>query len=273
MDELTLPIPELVDVIPAEQADALIHAARRELAQLNDRLQAALVAADAAERRSRSVGADSTLLGRAAEQVQLFIEEHRSATDAELKVLLDAASDQARARVEGARADADRMTADARRLRDGALRSPLDDGDGLRPPATDGVAAPSFLEAGVIDLDEAGPAHEPPGPAHEPPGPPEPLWLPEAPAAAAAADPDTPVADGSVDRWWHGADTVEGNGDSPRAHVSTDAPAAELPTAAVPVVAPDPTPARLRLGSVPAFALLQVAALLVVLVVLLAFVG
>jgi hypothetical protein len=156
-------LPEVVDVVPADQADALVAATRDELADLRARTEAAISAADAAERLAQAQGADPIVLGRATEQAERFLEAERDRVDGELKALLDAAADQARARIDAARAEADRIVAAARRL----------------APSTPVVPAPAV-------------------PLPEPQLPGEPLWLAPAtiapaPAPAPAPEPEPPA--------------------------------------------------------------------------------
>ncbi|WP_426573601.1 hypothetical protein [Aquihabitans sp. McL0605] len=310
-DGLVLPVPELVDVIPVEQADAIIAVARQELADLSHEVDAAVLAADAAERHAASQGADPALAGQAAEQLQAFIEHRRAETDAELKLLLDEASAQAGARIDDARAEADRITADARRVTAGPstprplapsfLAQPFEPEPILPrptdpPKVTPSAAAPSvvrtapFVESppaifpGHVFLDDDMPPAVPDDPATAAasvlaaaPGPSEPLWL-ESPllGASRAASPE-PVAPPEA--------VAPPAPPAPAAPVVTPAapaagPAAAVPEAVVPpgavapaAEAPSPAPAKARLGSVPVFAVLQVVGLLAVLVILLVFVN
>ena len=218
-DELSLPGPELVDVVPVDVADALIAQVRQDLHDLNHQLEGTVLAADAAERQVEAVGADAMLVGRAAEQVQRFIEERRTATDQELKLLLDAAADQSRHRIDEARAEADRMTSDARRL-----AAPVSDGAAPAPaPAANGSSIATTAQDAPGRTNGAG---------AEPAQPDLSLW-----GELAALDDDEPEPD---------------SGTTTTTTTTTD-----------PALAP-----ALRIGSIPVFALLQVAGLVVVLVVL-----
>jgi hypothetical protein len=107
----------VVDVVPAAEAEQLVVRAREALADVQREAAAAELAAAAAERQATLCGADPLLLGRATEQAERLLEHERDRVDAELRSLLDAAADQARARIEEARTEADRIVADARRLR------------------------------------------------------------------------------------------------------------------------------------------------------------
>lgn len=274
LDGLALPVPELVDVVPVEQADAIIAVARRELADLAQEVDAARLAADTAEQQVAAHGADATLVGRTAEQVQRFIEERRAATDAELKAMLDQAADQAKARIEGARAEADHITADARRLAAGAPD----------PAVLSHVAEerPAIFPQYVLPEAEVETEVEAEAEVHAatPPGPSEPLWLPTPPAPPAFTVPasvSTLLAGGEPAT----ATTPEVAGPSPSTEAAGDAAetrdATETSDDAVQLPPPpDPTPIPAggpRLGSVPVFALLQVVGLVVVLVALLMFVN
>jgi hypothetical protein len=270
LDGLALPVPELVDVVPVEQADAIIAVARRELADLAQEVDAARLAADTAEQQVAAHGADATLVGRTAEQVQRFIEERRAATDAELKAMLDQAADQAKARIEGARAEADHITADARRLAAGAPD----------PAVLSHVAEerPAIFPQYVLPEAEVETEVEAEAEVHAatPPGPSEPLWLPTPPAPPA---PPTFTVPASVSTLLAGGEPATATtpavvAPSPSTETSdateTSDDAVQLPPP------PDPTPIPAggpRLGSVPVFALLQVVGLVVVLVALLMFVN
>lgn len=294
MEELQLPVPELVDVIPVEQADAILAVARQELSDLTHQVEAARLAADAAERQVLAQGADAALVGRAAEQVQRFIDERRQATDEELRVLLDAASAQAKSRIEEARAEADRITGDARMLASGPPPAapaaprvvevpapifpqhvfdpapapepepePLPESEPDIEPTPAAVAAPTSVlgsPAFALPVGAASPFDPvaPPTLDHlpPPPGPSEPMWLPLTPPP-----PAVPTA------------TIAAPTTSMAAPPAPDAPSAPgVPEPAVAPAAPA-EPAKLRLGSVPVFALLQVLGLALVLVVLLVFVN
>ncbi|CAN5712803.1 hypothetical protein BH10ACT1_BH10ACT1_05400 [soil metagenome] len=279
MEELTLPVPVLVDVIPVEQADALILAARQDLADLHQAVASAQFRAEATERRAQAAGADCVVLGRAAEGVQRYIEHQRELADGELKGLLEQAADQARERVERARDETNRHTADARRV--AALSS-------SSTPATDPT-----LGAGTSALA---------------PGPAEALWIDPVTPPREAVPVETPRSGPSEDWSWLTAepeqveqpeqvDDVAEVRVAPVADLGPWKPAEpevgvrpELPPPgsfdvaiaadladvfdvdeATPAELPAATPARR--GSVPVFALLQVAGLVAVLIVLLVIVG
>ena len=297
MNELALPTPELVDVVPVEQADALIAASRQILVDLRYEVDTATIAAEAAERHAIAVGADPTLVGRAAEQVQRFIEEQRGSTDVELKGLLDSATEQARDRVDQARREADRILADARRLADGtpdprpsALPSldadhtwhpsvvpalgaaarlaaaPPAAYEPAAPPAPDLAGAAAPAARGTAQLPAVPPTHE-----QAAPGPPEPMYLPATHSIRPEAAPASPPS------WAPAPPSATIPVPPPAAAPSWPAAEASPSTPSDPAVPQEDaaanSPARLRLGSVPLFAVLQVCALLVVLVVLLAFVN
>lgn len=244
MDELTLPVPVLVDVVPVEQADALILAARQDLADLHHAVETAQLRAEATERRAQAAGADRVVLGRAAEQVQRYIEEHREIADRELKALLEQAADQARDRVERARHEANRHAADARRI--AALssgREPLDEAiravDELGPgepiridPVTPPDEGPAVDSASIADRWATLPLVPPmpaPAPASaattaappmvQPPAGPPPTAAPEPVASEPVAVVDPPRSRLAEDWSW-----LPEGGDEPDEPVAPFAP-------------------------------------------------
>src|SRR5215467_6360099 len=106
---LRLTPPEPVDVVSAEEVRAVIATTDRELAELDREVQAALGDAESAEALAREAGVDGRASTWAMLRMQRFLDGLRSETDIEIIELLDVARTRARARLEEARAEADRV--------------------------------------------------------------------------------------------------------------------------------------------------------------------
>ena len=275
MQELATPVPELVDVVPADQADELVRATRESLAALSHQASEVAQAADAAEREAKAMGADPVMLGRATEAAQRFIDEQRDRTDAELRTILDDASARSRRRIDEARADAERIRADARRLAAAAttvdVAAPAAALPGLPlwiEVADAGGAAADEVEVAVPEVADAGGAA---------------VDEVEAAAVESAAVVVPAVEPSGGDGVGRGSDTTASIAAPKAVWPPVEPPPWTLDSAPEPAAAPETAsaaeaatpaePAASRLGSVPVYALLQVAALVVVLVVLLAFVN
>ncbi|MFN8019183.1 MAG: hypothetical protein U0P45_13820 [Acidimicrobiales bacterium] len=233
MQELAAPVPELVDVVPADQADALVAATRASLAALAQEAEELARAADAAEREAQAMGADPVLLGRATEAAQRFIDELRDRTDAELRTILDDATDRSRRRIDEARAEADRIRTEARAL--GATAAGPSLGAAQAEPAAPTPGEPLWLEV---------PGAEGPSTVTEVaiPADPTPLAAAEEPMAA-GTQLEVPVdaaATAAEDR-----EQVAGPAESPAPTVSA---AAGVASPLAPPADPEPAISDLDLG-------------------------
>ena len=303
---MTSPIlqPSRVDLVPAEAVESIMADTQRELGGLDSERATAEAAADEAERQATSGAGDPAFHAWVAGHADRFVQSLRDEHENEMRSLLETAQRRARACVERAHVDADMLITYASALRG----SPAPPAPPLEVRVPEPAPPPPEVQAPEPPAPPVFTQPVAPVPVFTPPDAPEPghlVWRPdETPTPAPAPVPIVqvpvvpvvvaPVAPASVPDAPVVVDTPVVA--EPVAEVAAppvamtappppppDAPSVALP-APVPAAEPQPeAPAenadgrvaklKAKVGQLPTFAILQVLAVIIVLIIVLIRIG